>query len=231
MNLLAILVASLAGSAHCAGMCGGFVGYLCGNSQSPVTVQSVYHIGRLLAYLCIGALAGVVGSQLDAVTKDFSGFQHVTAVLVGILLIYWGVQTIRGKQAVSNATFSWLKPLHQLYRKVYKSPVEDTTASWCKRGFLLGLFSSFLPCGWLYAYALVATSAGSIPLAMLVMFFFWIGTVPALFGVGMFGSYISKLLGSRAPIIVGGLLIVVGLVSIGLHSGLPMFVEPARHCH
>ena len=46
------------------------------------------------------------------------------------------------------------------------------------RALLLGLFSTLLPCGWLYAFAVLAAGTGGPWTGMLVMAAFWAGTVP-----------------------------------------------------
>ena len=60
-----VLMASLVGSVHCAGMCGGFVCFYAGagvnDASSPrpslLHAHALYNIGRLLSYLILGALA------------------------------------------------------------------------------------------------------------------------------------------------------------------------------
>ncbi|HEY0971648.1 MAG TPA: sulfite exporter TauE/SafE family protein, partial [Gemmatimonadales bacterium] len=68
---LAVLVASLVGSPHCAGMCGPFVCFYAGAGAGarPVArwaAHAAYNGGRLLSYLALGALAGTLGAGLDA---------------------------------------------------------------------------------------------------------------------------------------------------------------------
>ena len=61
----AILLVSLVGSPHCAGMCGPFIAFCVGTEkQSPsrhAAVQGAYHGGRLLSYLLLGVVAGLLG--------------------------------------------------------------------------------------------------------------------------------------------------------------------------
>ena len=59
----AVLLASLAGSLHCAAMCGGFaVVAATAGGRGRVGGQVAYSFGRLLAYATLGAMAGLVGS-------------------------------------------------------------------------------------------------------------------------------------------------------------------------
>ena len=48
------------------------------------------------------------------------------------------------------------------------------------RGLATGLLTAFLPCGWLYLFALVAAGTGSMLTGPIVMLAFWLGTVPLL---------------------------------------------------
>ena len=48
------------------------------------------------------------------------------------------------------------------------------------RGLFAGAVTPFLPCGWLYLFALVAAGTGSALYGGTVMAAFWLGTVPAL---------------------------------------------------
>ena len=51
----AVLVASLLGSLHCAGMCGAFVAFAVigspGHQPSRVALNTAYNLGRLITYL------------------------------------------------------------------------------------------------------------------------------------------------------------------------------------
>ena len=62
--VIAALVAGFAGSAHCAGMCGPIVSVFETNGHGnglDWPRRASYQVGRLLTYLTIGALAGVIG--------------------------------------------------------------------------------------------------------------------------------------------------------------------------
>src|SRR5690606_18807129 len=61
------------------------------------------------------------------------------------------------------------------------------------RAALLGVSTGLLPCGWLYAFALSAAATGSARDGALVMAAFWLGSVPALVGVG---AIVARLSGS-----------------------------------
>ena len=61
----AVLVASLLGSPHCAGMCGGFVCFYSTQGGGARWYSHLaYNGGRLLSYLGLGLAAGLVGCYL-----------------------------------------------------------------------------------------------------------------------------------------------------------------------
>ena len=65
----AIIAASIIGSIHCVGMCGALA--MTAGAQSKKGLAN-YHIGRLLGYFSVGALAGFLGSEFinsDSRTK------------------------------------------------------------------------------------------------------------------------------------------------------------------
>ena len=66
----AVFVASLAGSLHCAGMCGPLVAFYSGADASHGLARSITHAvyngGRLAGYLVLGAVAGVVVEMYSA---------------------------------------------------------------------------------------------------------------------------------------------------------------------
>ena len=57
--IFAVLVASVAGSLHCVGMCGGLM-----LAVSAPKKRWFYHVGRGVSYATIGLLAGFLGSGL-----------------------------------------------------------------------------------------------------------------------------------------------------------------------
>ena len=65
-----VLVMSLLGSLHCAGMCGGLMFFALGSDQdrtkkARVRLQSAYHGGRLVTYTILGVIAGALGQAID----------------------------------------------------------------------------------------------------------------------------------------------------------------------
>jgi uncharacterized protein len=240
--LLTVLGASLLGSLHCAAMCGGFVAWYAGCATAPAEsgwlAHAAYHGGRLITYLTLGTLAGVLGRGLD-LAGYASGLAGAAAIVTSMILLGWGMARVlealgarlprwRGASSLYAFALARLRPLQ----------------SWPKplQAGLLGLSSTLLPCGWLYAFALVAAGTGTAQGGLSVMAAFWLGTLPMLLGLGVgLGSVLARarrhlpLLTAAAVLIVGfvGLLSRVNLplqaVRLGAGTNLAVPAEPACH--
>ena len=88
---LTVLGASLLGSLHCAGMCGGFVAFYAGTGDGRAGLShAAYNLGRLAAYAVLGAMAGALGLALDLASAPI-GIPRAAAVLAGLLITLWGI--------------------------------------------------------------------------------------------------------------------------------------------
>ena len=76
------------------------------------------------------------------------------------------------------------------------------------RALVIGLLTGFLPCGWLYAFAIVAAGTGSVVMGAAVMVAFWAGTVPILASLGIGVQALTGTLGRRLPLATA--LVIVG---------------------
>lgn len=192
----AVATASLLGSLHCVGMCGPLAIWASGSGDQHTRRQvfwatSLYHTGRLTTYLIAGVLAGLVGYWVDA-GGEALGLQLAAARIVGSLMVLYGLVRLVDLAAQLGGTnlttalqvrFSaggkpsliarWLQRLRPYVVHLPLGP----------RGYVTGLLTVLLPCGWLYLFALVAAGTGSPLVGPLVMLAFWIGTVPALVGL------------------------------------------------
>ena len=190
---LTILVASLAGSLHCAGMCGPFVLLACGTQKATPGVSGPncgskrslllgYHAGRGVTYLLWGLLAGTFGQLVNQATGAW-GWQQVAAYAAGLLLIGMGAASVL---RLSGITLPHLFG-HQLVSRLLQGCFRRT-AHWTglTKATAIGFLTTWLPCGWLYAFVVVAGGSGSAWNAALVMLSFWAGTLPmlTLFAVG-----------------------------------------------
>ena len=222
--LLAVVTASLLGSLHCVGMCGPLALWAAGASDNKWTARqtvlatSLYHLGRLSTYVGVGLVAGSIGSFANA-SGSAIGIQVLAARIAGATMIFLGLAQLyrilnRNRPKPTKARNIPLKPsliaklLVEVRPWVFSLPLH-------LRGLFTGAVTPFLPCGWLYLFALVAAGTGSTPWGGMVMLSFWVGTVPALtlFVAGF--QQLSTRFRSIIPITASVLLIVSGGTTFG----------------
>jgi sulfite exporter TauE/SafE len=217
-----VFVASLAGSLHCAGMCGGFVAFYSasdpGQRGRRYLAHAFYSGGRLVSYLLLGALAGLLGAAVD-LAGSLAGVQRVAAVAAGILMVGWGVYALIQALDYPIPNVPLPRLVQRLNARVYgtlkgRPPVVQA--------MLLGLFSTLLPCGWLYAFALLAAGTGGPWSGMIVMAAFWAGTVPVMLGLGLSLQWLAAPLRRRLPVLTAVALIAVGLLWLVGRTTMPM---------
>ena len=211
MIYIPVLIASFLGSLHCLGMCGGFVAcYSSQPSKRPAISHFAYSLGRLVSYISLGALAGVVGAGLNR-SAALVGLNKLAALMAGVLLILMGLRMLqranRGESIMSTGGAGFVTAL---YQRLLNSP--RAVPAW-GQAFLLGLFSTLLPCGYLYTFVAAAAATGSLASGALLMLFFWLGTLPAMLG---FAYLLGRPLGRLAP--YAPRLAAIILIAIGSYS-------------
>lgn len=217
----AVLVASLVGSLHCAGMCGAFVAFAVGSGSTDTVsrrnLHFAYHGGRLATYSLLGAVAGVVGAAVD-LGGDYAGVSRLAAIVAGVTMTLFGIISllkVRGvrlpRAPVPKVMTKTLERGHRLAMK--RGPVA--------RALIIGLMTTLLPCGWLYAFAVVAAGTGHAGEGALVMAVFWIGTVPVLVAVGEGVRSLAGAFGRFVPELASIAIIAVGLMSTAGRLTIP----------
>ncbi len=212
--LLTVFVASLLGSLHCAGMCGGLVAFYAGTDASAgprrLLSHAAYNGGRLAGYLLLGLAAGAVGAALN-VAGALAGIQRVALTVAGIVMIAWGLAAllqIRGYRIFRH------NPDSRLQRAVRRAFAIASRKPPVVRAGTVGLLSALLPCGWLWAFVVTAAGTGSAPAGALVMGVFWAGTVPILLAIGLGAQLLASPIRRIAPSLTAILLVVLGLLAI-----------------
>jgi sulfite exporter TauE/SafE len=193
---LALFLAGLAGGAtHCAGMCapfvlaqagaradrsagGGMLARLSGAALLP------YHLGRMLGYSMLGALAGATAGLLT----ELSGLRWLLALLLLAAAILMAAQaSARLPERFRPQAHLPLPALPGLGARLGGLIAPLLAAPTGLRGVALGLALSALPCGMLYAALAGAAATGSALAGAIAMAAFVLGTVPALVGVALLG--------------------------------------------
>lgn len=218
-----VIVASAAGSLHCAAMCGPLTSLYVppGRTAGLLRLSITHNLGRLAAYVTLGALAGGLGSAIDLAGRAAS-VQRAAMIVAAGAVVAWGALTLAAALGVpvpSLAPRAWNRGLMKIRRR---PPVV--------RAALIGLLSAALPCGWLWAFVVVAGGTGAVLGGVAVMAAFWLGTLPMLMGVGTIAQPLVRRLGARLPVVTALALIAVGVVALAART--PMLgaeLTPAAH--
>lgn len=219
-----VLLASLFGSAHCAGMCGGFVVFYAGGGDK-LGSHIAYNAGRLLTYVALGAVAGALGHAVD-LAGSAAGLQRSAMILAGLSMFFGGTLALLRALNVSVPALPVPAGAQKTYRAALtflrgKPPI--------LRALILGLSSTLLPCGWLYSFALVAAGTGSALWGALAMAVFWLGTLPMLVGMATVVQKLSGPLRCHLPLVSAVALMVVGFLAIAQHAKIaPMHGQSAQ---
>jgi uncharacterized protein len=207
-ELSVVFLIGLFGGAHCIGMCGGFVIALMqanGGGRTGHMHQAMYFAGKTLTYVLFGVLAGAFGAALGLA---FSGFQQLLTILVGFVLVVLGlglVGVLRRFEGLAR-----LVPIQFLSRMI--GALVRRRSPFATMG--LGMLNGALPCGLVYAVLVSAAGTGSMLGGALTMGAFGLGTIPALYLVGVGGLLVRPVWRNRLSQVGGVLVILLGLATM-----------------
>lgn len=192
----AIVSSSFFGSWHCAAMCSPIASLMARRNS-----LWSYHGGRLLSYSVLGLLAGFAGEFF--LNSEFVFLRIIASLLLAVVLLTMGLKILVPR------FFE-----HNIFRKVVAITQPLHRFSLSQSGFVVGLMTAFLPCGWLYTYVMAAVATRSPWAGFLVMSLFWLGGLPALSALpAMLKGGLANA-GLRQQKIGGAILVIAGLYSI-----------------
>jgi len=170
MTTAAALLAGMATSLHCAGMCGPIacgLGTLAKSEGERLTAASLYHGTRLVSYGIIGAVCGALGQQPLRWFFD-SPAALLPWVMVAVLLVMaLGLDKKVPRPAILN-------------RFTARARFKACKLSAYGGASAMGLLTPFLPCGPLYLVFGAALLSGSAAKGAEFTLAFGLGTVPLL---------------------------------------------------
>lgn len=215
--LAAVLSASLLGSAHCAGMCGAFVAIAVNPGQEPaapssrfaraITPTIAYNLGRLVTYLVFGALAGATGAMVD-LGGSMLGLQQAAALGAAVFMIAFACLALLAQSGVRVGRV----PVPGFLLKLAKRGHHAAFAlSPCKRAAVIGLLTTLLPCGWLYAFVIISAGTAHPIAGMLTMLAFWAGTLPIMATLGLGLHSLAGPLRRHLPLVSTLAVLVIGI--------------------
>jgi len=198
--LFALFMAGFAGGAtHCLGMCGPFVISQVQARLEAVSVRQMselkrlaggalvpYHLGRGTTYSALGGVAALASKQLmrvpalhwiAAALLAFAALFFLGYALRGLGVRLPRIQGLAAPGAAGTLARSWGK----MIKPLFVHPVGF-------RGYGLGVALGFIPCGLVYGALAAAAASGDWLTGVFAMLAFWLGTVPALLGLGLAGG-------------------------------------------
>lgn len=212
MELWTAFVLGLAGSLHCAGMCGPLALAL------PVTGAGwtsfgfgrlIYNLGRIFTYSVLGLISGLIGQTLALV-----GVQRWVSLTLGLVLLI-GLFASR-RLALAAPVVRLVSRLRQAMGGFLQ-----------RRSFtalgVLGALTGLLPCGLVYV-ACAGAAAGNSPLAgASYMAVFGLGTIPLMLAIGLSGRLVQPSLRLKLRYLMPVSVFLVGslLILRGLALGIP----------
>lgn len=241
ISLFPVFLVGLAGSVHCAGMCGGIVGALSLPRRPAPLLQAAafpmpvrgeaaaggaalayvgaYNAGRIASYTAAGALAGGLAggaaslASLAALQAGLYWAANLMLVALGLFLMgAW-----RGLAHIERLGQALWRQAAPLLRQANDAPAGGA------RMFALGALWGWLPCGMVYSVLVTAMLSGSALGGAGVMLAFGLGTLPMLAALGLAGSRLRALMARRAVRTACGMAI-LGFGVLGLMraaDGLP----------
>ena len=183
---LTVLGASLLGSLHCAGMCGGFVAFYAGDRRRAGARRARRH-----ARLQPGPARRLRGARRARRARSAprstcrrrlarrparggrAGGALIVALGRGRAAREPRACACRASARRRRSAGSW--PRHRP-----RSPRGRPRT----RALVIGLLTGLLPCGWLYAFVVTAAGTGSRSRGAALMAVFWLGTLPVMAGPG-----------------------------------------------
>ncbi len=224
LELLLAFTTGLFVSLHCIGMCGGFVGAyslriagagvaVCDTRATfqprLVLAHLLYNAGRLSTYAVLGGLMGLIGSFVG-VSGQLIGVQGLASVIAGVFMILLGLNLGRWIPYIN-----WLQPLGISRFAQFSAFV--TRFAERARGlgaFPLGMLLGLMPCGPLYAMEINAAGTGSPLDGATALLAFGLGTVPALFVLGLVSSLVGKRLSLRFFRVAAVVIVLLGALAL-----------------
>jgi len=197
---------------HCVGMCGAMVlSYttkMASGGRLSHFAHLLYGAGKTLSYTTIGAGFGWLGSII-AFTPVLRG---VIGIAAGIFLVLFGLGMLNLLPALKGfglRTPRFLLRFIGTQSRKYGHP------------FIIGLLNGLMIiCGPLQAMYIMAAGSGSALRGALMLFFFGLGTLPMMMGLGVFAGMVSKELTPK--LIKASAVIVVALGALMFNRGLKM---------
>lgn len=220
-----LLLLGLAGSVHCAGMCGPFVlalGWRRTDPRGAAWRMVLYVLGKCSAYallaltLALGA-ATVSGEFVAEREHALHAARSLLAWFAGAAMVLGGAHALGWRWSIGTRVAALLHaPFAALLRASRALPPASGA-------FALGAINGCLPCGLSWSAILFAASQGGLAL-VLGPLVFGLATAPSLTAVAAGGALVPRAWRPRLQRVAALAMIGFGLWT-GWRGGLPLAAE------
>ena len=213
IDFIGAFIVGVMGAGHCIGMCGGISAVISMNSTKSNYPRwlfiLLYNIGRIISYSLFGFIIGGVFVSIAASTQSYSAlvclrvFAGLLMCLLALYIANWwkGLVYI---EVVGKKLWQYISPLTKPLLPL-KTPFHAIPF-----GFLWG----WLPCGLVYSTLSWSAVSGGAINGALIMMAFGLGTLPAMFLVGLGAQTLKSWLNHKITKNISALL----LLSYGVHT-------------
>lgn len=212
--LVSALLVGIAGSLHCVGMCGGIAMNMTfalpEDDRRGAMLwrrQCLFGLGRVISYMLLGALAGLLGGGVASLGAAWAGVPLLVSALLMVLLALHLLGASAGIQILERAGLLVWRRVQPLLR-----PLLPITSA--PRALAVGMGWGLLPCGLVYSALALAVGAGGPLIGALVMLVFGLVTIPPVAIAGVIGGSLALLrhpagrwLSALAALLIAGLLV------------------------
>ncbi len=136
-----------------------------------------YNAGRIVTYMILGAIAGILGSVLQYAGDTFMNVQRLSSIVGGSFMVLYALSTLFHIHTKLITKFNFHKLVNGLQ---LSSP------------FLFGLAFGLLPCGLSMGAVIGTVATGNAMQSALLMMAFGIGTMAAMMTMAVFSSVALK---------------------------------------
>lgn len=184
IDFIGAFVVGLMGAGHCIGMCGGISAVISMNSVKTGYPRwlfiLLYNIGRIVSYTIFGFIIGGLFISIASTSESYSAlvYLRIFAGLLMCLLALYIANWWKGLvyiEVIGKKLWQYISPLTKPLLPL-KTPFHAIPF-----GFLWG----WLPCGLVYSTLSWAAVSGGALNGSLIMLAFGLGTLPAMFLVGI----------------------------------------------
>lgn len=185
---LSAFLVGIAGSVHCVGMCGGIVSsftFMLPKNSNQWPYLFAYNIGRIFSYSIAGAFAGLLGATVTSAT--FLSAQ-LLPILSGIFMVLLGLyignwwRVLTKLEGAGQSVWRVISPYSKRFLP-FTTPLHAVP---------YGIIWGWLPCGLVYSSLTWSMASGGAVNGALNMFFFGLGTLPAMLALGASGATLRQ---------------------------------------